>query len=214
MENGDAWRLILAKLPVPGLARAACVCRSWREFAADPAVIAAAFAAPWELKQLVGVPSTPSLWKASGLGCFAISHPVTKSDSVAALAIKYNVQVSEIRRLNNMLSDHGIRARDRLLIPVTSPCALRGKVCFIEMDLHSRREMAVIYPDGLGPLHDPKVAASSLKSTVFRSMKTSMRLDSETAQYYLALAGGNFKQALAELKGDLDWEERNLSPLW
>lgn len=46
-----------------------------------------------------------------------ITHKVDKMDTLAGLAIKYNVSVSDIKRCNGLLSDTAMFARDTLLIP-------------------------------------------------------------------------------------------------
>ncbi|KAJ7547169.1 hypothetical protein O6H91_08G073300 [Diphasiastrum complanatum] len=212
----DVWRSILGRLPAVALARAACVCRRWYLIAGDPEVLSAAFKAPWKLRQIVGRPSSSRFWQIQSLKVFAISHTVQRWDTVAGLAIKYQVHITDIRQLNNMMSDHGIHSRERLLIPITSSKILEGNICYIEMDIHSRREVAVLYLDGSRPsqlrtsanLTNSK-GAEKLRRKVLESMKTSMRLDEETASYYLSLSEGDLRAALSELREDLNWEMRN-----
>ncbi|KAK3441627.1 hypothetical protein EUGRSUZ_B01946 [Eucalyptus grandis] len=88
----DTLRLIFEKLSVPDLARASCVCRIWSSVASDRDMVTRAFAAPWRLKEVVGVPSSGSFWRDTGIGKFAISHRIKRGDSVASLAVKYSVQ--------------------------------------------------------------------------------------------------------------------------
>ncbi|CAI9304490.1 unnamed protein product [Lactuca saligna] len=113
----DILRTIFEKLPVVDLARSACVCRLWSSVASDRDIQVRAFKAPWKLKGVIGNPSSGSFWRDNRLSRFAISHRLVRSDTVASLAVKYSVQVMDIKRLNNMMSDHGIHSRDRLLIP-------------------------------------------------------------------------------------------------
>lgn len=54
----------------------------------------------------------------------------------------------DIKRLNNMMSDHGIHSRDRLLIPVSTPDILIDGTCYIEVDAHAKREVVVLYLEG------------------------------------------------------------------
>ncbi|KAK3441478.1 hypothetical protein EUGRSUZ_B01859 [Eucalyptus grandis] len=91
----DTLRLIFEKLPVPDLARASCVCRIWSSVASDRDMVTRAFAVPWRLKEVVGVPSSGGFWRDKGVGKFAISHRIKRGDSVASLAVKYSVQVME-----------------------------------------------------------------------------------------------------------------------
>lgn len=46
-----------------------------------------------------------------------IKHKVNKLDTLAGLAIRYNVSVADIKRANGLLSDTAMFARDTLLIP-------------------------------------------------------------------------------------------------
>jgi hypothetical protein len=90
----DLWRAILQRLRADVLARAACVCRLWRSIAADPMVLSGLFRESWKLSRVFGRPMSTSFWSDAGLGRFAISHPVTRWDSIASLAVKYQVHVS------------------------------------------------------------------------------------------------------------------------
>lgn len=46
-----------------------------------------------------------------------VVHKLSKLDTLAGLAIKYNVAVADIKRTNSLLSDSAMFARDTLLIP-------------------------------------------------------------------------------------------------
>lgn len=206
----DLWRIILELLPVTALGQAACVCRLWHTIATEPAVLAAAFMAPWGLNKVVGTPLSKTFWRGQ-LGQFVISHALQRQDTIAGLAVKYGVQVQGIRRVNNMMSDHGIHSRERLLIPVSRPELLVGQTCFIEMDAHAKREVGVLYLDGSKPNRKDAARAEAraqrrLKTEVMESLKRSMRVDDSTAQYYLALAEGDVRGALQEFSEDLQWE--------
>lgn len=52
-----------------------------------------------------------------------VRHKVDKLDTLAGLAVKYNVTVSDIKRCNGLLSDSAMFARDTLLIP-TKPLSI------------------------------------------------------------------------------------------
>ncbi|KAJ4968997.1 hypothetical protein NE237_015698 [Protea cynaroides] len=152
----DILCIIFERLPLSDLARAACVCRLWNSIASDREIQTRAFKSPWKLKDVIGNPSSRGFWRDSCLGRFAISHRLVKGDTVASLAVKYSVQVMDIKRLNNMISDHGIYSRERLLIPLSKPEQLHNKICYIELDEYAKREVAVLYLEG-GP--DGKLAS-------------------------------------------------------
>ncbi|KAJ7534544.1 hypothetical protein O6H91_13G098700 [Diphasiastrum complanatum] len=75
--------------------------------AGDPEVLSAAFKAPWKLR-IVGRPSSSRFWQIHSLKVFATSHTLQRWDTVAGLAIKYQVHITDIRQLNNIMSDHDI----------------------------------------------------------------------------------------------------------
>ncbi|KAJ6694319.1 hypothetical protein OIU85_005042 [Salix viminalis] len=144
----DTVIMIFRKLGARDLARASCVCKLWRDMASGDEIVRPAFMEPWKLKEIVGKPESGKFWRDSGICKFAISHKIVKGDSVASLAVKYSVQVMEIKRLNNMMSDHGIYSRERLLIPIINPNLLINETCYIELDTYANREVAVLYPEG------------------------------------------------------------------
>ncbi|KAL6778381.1 hypothetical protein ACKKBG_A17990 [Auxenochlorella protothecoides x Auxenochlorella symbiontica] len=54
---------------------------------------------------------------ASSSGQQFITHHVTKLDTLAGVAIRYNASVADIKRCNGLLSDSAMYARETLLIP-------------------------------------------------------------------------------------------------
>ncbi|KVI01727.1 F-box protein At1g55000 [Cynara cardunculus var. scolymus] len=208
----DILRTIFEKLPVVDLARSACVCRLWSSVASDREIQVRAFKAPWKLKDVIGKPSSGSFWRDNSLSRFAISHRLVRGDTVASLAVKYTVQVTDIKRLNNMMSDHGIHSRDRLLIPVSTPNILIDGSCYIELDAHSKREVAVLYleggPDRVVASVSKKVTSERGKRRVIDSLRRSMHVDDGTAQYYLSLSNGDPRGAIMEFSEDIRWERQ------
>ncbi|XP_050274147.1 F-box protein At1g55000 [Quercus robur] len=213
----DTLRLILERLGGGGgdsgvseLAGASCVCRLWNSVAYE--LVVEAFKANWKLGEVIGKPVSGSFWRDSGIWKFAISHRIVRGDSVASLAVKYSVQVMDIKRLNNMMSDHGIYSRERLLIPISNPDILVNGVCYIELDTYAKREVAVLYLEG-GPSGNSshmlnKMTTEQGKRKVLDSLKRSMQVDDGTAQYYLSISNGNPRAALSEFSEDLKWERQ------
>lgn len=118
----------------------------------------------------------------------------------------------DIKRLNNMMSDHGIYSRERLLIPISNPELLIDGTCYIELDTYAKREVAVLYLEGA-----PEKKASCLLNSVtsvhgrrriINSLRRSMQVDDETAQYYLSVSNGDPRAALSEFSADLVWERQ------
>lgn len=118
----------------------------------------------------------------------------------------------DIKRLNNMMSDHGIYSRERLLIPISNPEILINATCYIEMDIYAKREVAVLYPNG-GPDRNTKflingVSSDQAKKRVIESLKRSMHIDDGTAQYYFSISNGDPRAAISEFSEDLRWERQ------
>ncbi|KAK8564859.1 hypothetical protein V6N13_019998 [Hibiscus sabdariffa] len=208
----DTLRLIFQKLSLADLARASCVCTTWNAVASDEDIVVEAFMAPWRLLDVVGKPCSRSFWRDNGIGKFAISHRILRGETVASLAVKYSSQVMDIKRLNNMMSDHGIYSRERLLIPVSNPDILINGTCYIELDTYAKREVAVVYLDGK-PEGKPgtllnRVTSDRGKRRVIDSLKRSMQVDDGTAQYYLSISDGDPRAALSQFSSDLRWERQ------
>ncbi|ESQ29755.1 hypothetical protein EUTSA_v10023646mg [Eutrema salsugineum] len=210
----DTLRLIFQRLTVADLARASCVCRVWNSVATEEDLVVKAFTAPWRIMELVGRPVSGAFWRDNGIWKFAISHRISRGDSVTSLAVKYSVQVMDIKRLNNMMSDHGIYSRDRLLIPISNPEILANTTCYIEVDKYAKREVAVLYLEG-GPKREQPVVSGTQstltahgKRRLIDSLRRSMQVDDGTALYYLAIAEGDPRSALSEFSADLTWERQ------
>ncbi|KAG9456446.1 hypothetical protein H6P81_000954 [Aristolochia fimbriata] len=207
----DILRLIFERLPLTDLARAACVCRVWNSVADDREMLTAVFKSPWKLKDVIGNPSSRSFWCDNGLHKFALSHRLVRGDTVASLAVKFSVQVMDIKRLNNMMSDHGIHSRQRLLIPITNPEVLVNSTCYIELDSYAKREVAVLYPEGkpygkLGYLSER--TKEKEKSRILETIKRSMHEDDATVRYYLSVSNGDVRAAFSLFSDDLRWEQQ------
>ncbi|CAI9102216.1 OLC1v1000448C1 [Oldenlandia corymbosa var. corymbosa] len=208
----DTLRAILEKLPLPDLARSACVCRLWSYVASDREMQTRAFKSPWKIKDVIGDPSSGSFWRDNGISKFAISHRICRGDSVVGLAVKYSVQVMDIKRLNNMMSDHGIYSRERLLIPISKPEILKNGTCYIELDPYAKREVAVLYLEGRPDKKLLNVSnrwvSEQAKKKVLESLRRSMQVDDGTAQYYLSISDGDPRAALTQFSEDLRWERQ------
>ncbi|KAJ4850763.1 hypothetical protein Tsubulata_046043 [Turnera subulata] len=208
----DTLRLIFHCLSLPDLARASCVCRAWRHVGSDGEMVKRAFMGPWRLKEVVGRPASTGFWRDNGIWKFAVSHKIKRGDSVAGLAVRYSVQVMDIKRLNNMMSDHGIYSRDRLLIPVSNPDLLVNATCYIELDTYAKREVAVLYLEG-EPDRKLSCLATGVTSDrgrrrIVDSLKRSMQVDDGTAQYYFSISNGDPRAALAQFSADISWERQ------
>lgn len=111
------------------------------------------------------------------------------------------------------MSDHGIYSRERLLIPVSKPDILINSICYIEVDAHAKREVAVLYLDGRPPERSLKGLLSKLtseqgKRRLIDSLKRSMHVDDATAMYYLSISNGDPRAAITRFSEDLSWERQ------
>lgn len=115
-----------------------------------------------------------------------------------------------IKRLNNMISDHGIYSRERLLIPVSNPDLLIDGTCYIELDAYAKREVAVLYlegaPDRKLNSNLNRVTSEQGKKKIVNTLRRSMQVDDETAEYYYSLSNGDPRAALMEFSQDIRWE--------
>ncbi|THU71916.1 hypothetical protein C4D60_Mb04t06560 [Musa balbisiana] len=216
LGSPDLLRAILELLPPGDLARSACVCRMWRAVASDREMKEWAFREPWKVRRVLGEPSSVAFWRHPGLDRFAISHRLRRGDTVPGLALRYSVQVMDIRRLNNMMSDHGIYSRERLLIPISKPELLLNSTCYIELDEHAKREVAVLYleggPDGIAGYPANRTITERGKRKIFNSVRRSMQVDDGTAEYYLSVSDGDPRAAMLQFTEDLRWEQQNREP--
>ncbi|XP_062214880.1 F-box protein At1g55000-like [Phragmites australis] len=209
---GDLLRAVLQRLLPADLARAACVCRAWHAVASDRVMLEAVFRAPWGVRRVIGEPVTRAFWRAASLGRFALSHTVRRGDTVPGIALKYSVQVTDVKRFNNMMSDHGIYSRERLLIPISNPEILLGSTCYIEMDHNAKREVAVFYPEGRpgGKTESLAITVSAERRSrkIVESVRRSLHVDDGTAAYYLSITEGDPRAAMVEFSEDLRWEQQ------
>ncbi|KAJ6775512.1 hypothetical protein OIU79_018639 [Salix purpurea] len=104
----------------------------WRDMTSDDAIVRPAFMEQWKLKEIVGKPVSGSFWRENVIRRFAISHKIVRGDSGTSLAKKYSVQVMDVKRLNNIMSDHGIYSRESHKWDM----------------LHAKGEVLVLYPEG------------------------------------------------------------------
>lgn len=131
-----------------------------------------------------------------------------------------------MKRQNNIISDHSIHVRERLLIPVPNAKFLEGKDCFIEIDNYSRREVAVLYvtdsPAGVdvlqtGSSEGPETARAAARSKerfrqkMVETLKKGLKVDDATARYYLAQSGWDLRGAYAAFQVDMAWERQRQS---
>ena len=50
--------------------------------------------------------------------CSSLHSQVSKNDNLVGIAVKYGVSISDIKTADGLLADHGMFAKDTLLIPL------------------------------------------------------------------------------------------------
>ncbi|GAQ88408.1 LysM domain containing protein [Klebsormidium nitens] len=225
--DADLWREIFSHLPLDALPAAAGVCKVWSGVISDPQVWAASFVHRWKLRKVHGEPVSRAFWR-GGLGQFVVAHRLEPQDSVVSLAIKFGVEVTAVKRQNNIISEHSIHVRERLLIPVPDAKFLEGKDCFVETDNYSRREVAVLYvrgsPRGQESLQTEAAEGGKNAGALARSkerfrekmvqtLRKGIKVDDATARYYLAQSGWDLRGAYAAFQVDTAWESQR-QPRW
>ncbi|GAA0168178.1 hypothetical protein LIER_22950 [Lithospermum erythrorhizon] len=93
----------------------------------------------------------------SGGGLSYMEHPVSKFDTLAGVAIKYGVEVADIKKLNGLVTDHQMFARTTLQIP------LSGR--------RPPSSMASDSPDSHGPSGSDQTPSKLKESDFFESFK-------------------------------------------
>lgn len=97
-----------------------------------------------------------------------------------------------------------------MLIPVNNPDLLIDGTCYIELDAYAKRDVAVLYlegaPDRKLNCVLNRVTSERGKKRIVDSLRRSMQVDDETAEYYYSLSNGDPRAALMEFSQDLRWE--------
>ncbi|KAL4451894.1 hypothetical protein ABPG75_007556 [Micractinium tetrahymenae] len=112
--------------------------------------------APEELEateEQPGSSATSSGDSSDPLSEYFVRHKLTKLDTLAGLAVKYNVTVSDIKRANGMLADNAMFGKDTLLIP-TRPLP-------VGPEYSTWAGMIVTHYGRLGPSDDAAVPSDS-----------------------------------------------------
>ncbi|GMY21559.1 F-box protein At1g55000 [Fagus crenata] len=109
---------------------------------------------PYEVIERKGLDMVRRDWSllSKELGDFCLSQILSGGSCEDVVEAIHNslMKVMDIKRLNNMMSDHGIYSRKRLLIPISNPDILVNGTCYIELDPNAKREVAALYLEG-GP---------------------------------------------------------------
>ncbi|CAL8467063.1 g6599 [Coccomyxa elongata] len=194
------------------VARLRAVCRTWDAVIQQAEVARAVLKRTWGITDLVGYPRKKSLYLVAGLSHFAIQHTCRYWESLTSVAVHYNVDVAAIRVLNNLISEHSLRSRQYVFVPVQRE-QIRGKAARFIYDKVVDRDLIII-SDNIDKLlagtpECEKCQIAILDDGVLKLSQLlgrGLRIDENTAKFYLADAGGDLKKAIKLFEEDRRWE--------
>ena len=67
-------------------------------------------------------------------------------DTVATIAVRHGLGITEVKRANGLLSEHALALRARYLVPVPDRPRLVGRRIHVHVDGASKREVALVRP--------------------------------------------------------------------
>ena len=164
----------------------------------------------WELAVVRCPPPTPAGFAAASLRHFAHRRRLGATPpSLFSIALETGSDVGLLRRVNNIISDHSLAARDAVFIPVGAGAELRGKAVGFEFCRASLRHWAVVLPESediksIEDIDNGVLAPRSSK--VVELVQKALGTDAATAAFYLDSAGGDVRAAMAAHEEDQRWE--------
>ncbi|KIZ07719.1 F-box protein [Monoraphidium neglectum] len=139
-----------------------------------------------------------------------------------SLAVHYGVQPTAIKRINNMISDHSLHSRIFVHVPVAFADDLVGRAVQVRYCQAAKRDVAVLLEDGDACCssdweaycgREAELQAEQLREKMSKLLGRSMRVDKETALFYIDEAGGDLKRAMSSASKDASWEDTTLGPI-
>ncbi|KAI8466126.1 MAG: hypothetical protein J3K34DRAFT_434807 [Monoraphidium minutum] len=124
-----------------------------------------------------------------------------------------------------MISDHSLHSRLAVHVPVASAEQLSDSRVQIRYCPAAKRDVAVLLEPGeedegtgldwaAGRCGgEAEAQAEQLRAKMGQLLGRSLRVDRETALFYIDCAGGDVKRAVAEAERDAAWEEGTAGPM-
>jgi hypothetical protein len=82
------------------------------------AILRDRFFLQWNISGMLGSsPPSPTAFSTCRLGNFYFCHPVLSGESLSSIALKHQTDVSTLRRVNNIISDHTLVSRTEVFVP-------------------------------------------------------------------------------------------------
>ncbi|KAL3139924.1 hypothetical protein ABBQ38_004214 [Trebouxia sp. C0009 RCD-2024] len=183
----------------------------------DTQIRRALFQKHWLLADIQDEPRHPGFYLSAGLSNFAWGHRCSRQDTLSGLAVKYGVTPLAIKMTNNLISDQGLQSRDTIYVPVSSHADLSGKRGAFIYDMTACRELVLVTePDGSDssacaldakePVAADQSTIAALSRKLSRMLGRGLRIEEGTAKFYLDVAEGNLKDAIALYEQDMVWE--------
>mmetsp|Transcript_34368 Transcript_34368/g.76316 ORF Transcript_34368/g.76316 Transcript_34368/m.76316 type:complete len:327 (+) Transcript_34368:93-1073(+) len=217
--------LVLSLLTPRDLARVQVVSRQFQEVCSCEEVRRASFMSTWGVAGIVGYDerSWQFLQSISSPRSFVRRHPVVPSDSLQRIAVQHGADLTAIKRLNNIISDHSCASRRIMYIPAfTHREELEGQLVKVVHDSIVQRTYPVVLSRqeaeeegaGLSPPPGDKACGKAqgtpkseqLRRKMCSLLGRSLHIDDDAASYYLEEADGDVKKAMQLAEGDASWE--------
>lgn len=82
------------------------------------AILRDRFLEQWGISDISGSPPpSPTAFTSCRLANFYRLHPVIAGESLSTIALKHGTDVSTLRRVNNIISDHTLASRTEIYVP-------------------------------------------------------------------------------------------------
>eukprot|EP00877_Chromochloris_zofingiensis_P003472 jgi/Chrzof1/13125/Cz07g20230.t1 len=218
--DAQALSMVLALLSPQELGKAQVVCRLWFDTATHPEVRRRSFLRHWRLNDCRGTARQKHFMETIALASFVMLHHVQRTDTLQMLAVRYGVDVTTIKRVNNLMSDHSLHSRQHLYIPVANRCELEDQTVTFQHCPLAARDFAVLtgqpvqqHAEGKPVSHNMRLQIDALRAKLSLWLGRSLHIDEATAKYYLEDANGDVKAAMTAFEKDLDWESRTAGPI-
>ncbi|KAG7669424.1 hypothetical protein Ndes2437B_g05593 [Nannochloris sp. 'desiccata'] len=195
------------------------------------AILRDRFCLRWNICGIAGgSPPSPTAFSTCRLCNFYLGHPVVSGESLSSIALKHQTDVSTLRRVNNIISDHTLVSRTEIFVPVQNESTLQG--CNVSFQYHSaahNRPMFVVHPAGVSAPGDgtaisdsassDSASAAAIASTpaskyhksnalLQQMLQKTLAIDAATAGYYLSAADGDPRAAITAYQEDQRWDAK------
>ncbi|KAK9916357.1 hypothetical protein WJX75_001755 [Coccomyxa subellipsoidea] len=211
LDNATVMNIFVHVEPAD-VARLRAVCRGWAQVIEQAQVARAVMKKTWGISDLLGAPRNLNMYLVAGLPHFAFQHRCRHWESLTSVAVQYNVEVTAIRVLNNLITEHSLRSRQFVYVPVQRD-QIHGRAARFIYDTIVDRDLIIIADNVESlPAVPPACERRQVANTEDAVHKMSqllgrgLRIDENTAKYYLADAGGDLKKAIKLFEEDKRWE--------